>query len=328
MNKNTPQVTEHVFKQSEQKLFLTIVGVSIIFIGKFLGALFTNSLALFSDSWHLLTDIASLILSFWGLKIGLKAADDRYTFGYYRFSILTALINNISLILISIYIFYKAIVRYFNPIDVQPEGMIIFSILGLLVNTIVVLNLRDNSNNMNVKSVFLHFLGDALSDIGVLIGGIVIYFTHLSGVDTLLSAILACLILKNSLKMTIECTKILLEAAPEEISIDEVKKSIKYLGGIMEVTDVHIWSLSKEILSMTAHVSIQECTIENCERKLHEIQHLLKDKFNIEHSTIQFEKCTCGSCFHSKPDHNYCCNMCIDKCKKEKNAITIQSTKI
>ena len=147
----------------------------------------------------------------------------------------------------------------------------------------------------------------------------IIYFTHLSGVDTLLSSILACLILRNAFKMTIECIKILLEAAPEEISIDNLKKSIKGLGGIVEVTDIHIWSLSKEILSMTAHISLKEYNIGNCEAKLHDIQHLLKDKFNIDHSTIQFERCTCGSCFHSKPDHKYCCNMCIDKCEYERN---------
>jgi len=321
MNKETPQSMYNVFKQSEKKLFFTIIGVSIIFIGKFIGAFVTNSLALFSDSWHLLTDIASLILSFWGVKIALKSANHKYTFGYYRFSILTALINNLSLILVSIYIFYKAILRYFNPVNVEPAGMIILSIFGLIVNTIVVLNLRNNSNNMNVKSVFLHFMGDALSDIGVLIGGIIIYFTHLPGVDTLLSAILACLILRNAFKMTIECVKILLEAAPEEISIDNLKKSIKDLGEIIEITDIHIWSLSKEVLSMTAHISIRGCSIENCEVKLHEIQHLLKDKFNIDHSTIQFEKITCGSCFHSKPDHKYCCNMCIDKCESGKHQI-------
>ncbi|EKQ57663.1 MULTISPECIES: cation diffusion facilitator family transporter [Clostridium] len=288
-------------------------------MGKFIGAFISKSLALFSDSWHLLTDIASLILSYWGVKVALKSANHKYNFGYYRFSIFTALINNLSLILISVYIFYKAILRYFNPVNVEPSGMIIFSILGLTVNTIVVLNLRNNSNNMNVKSVFLHFMVDALSDIGVLIGGIIIYFTHLPGVDTLLSAILACLILRNAFKMTIECIKILLEAAPEDISIDELKESIKDLGGIIEITDIHIWSLSKEILSMTAHISIKECNIENCESRLHEIQHLLKDKFNIDHSTIQFEKSTCGSCFHSKPDHKHCCNMCIDKCGDEKH---------
>jgi cobalt-zinc-cadmium efflux system protein len=323
MDEETPQSTGYVFKQSEKKILYTIIGVAIIFIGKLIGAFMTHSLALFSDSWHLLTDIASLVLSFYGLKIALKAANRKYTFGYYRFSILTALINNISLIAISLYILYKAVLRYFNPVDIQPVGMIVFSILGLVVNTIVVFNLRDSSNNINVKSVFLHFLGDALSDIGVLIGGIVIYFTHLSGIDTVLSAVLASLILRNAFKMIVECTNIFLEAAPEEISIDELKKSIKELGGIIEITDIHIWSLSKEMLSMTAHISIKECSIENCEEKLHDIQHLLKEKFNIDHSTIQFEKCTCGSCFHSKPDHNYCCNMCIDKCENEENKITL-----
>jgi cobalt-zinc-cadmium efflux system protein len=319
MNEKAPQSSDYGFKKSEKKVFYTAILVSIIFAGKFTGAFMTHSLALFSDSWHLLTDIASLLISFWGLRIATKPANCKYTFGYYRFSILTALVNNLSLIIISIYILYKAILRYFNPVDVQPVGMIIFSILGLIVNTIIVLNLKENSSNMNVKSVFLHFLGDALSDIGVLIGGVIIYFTHLSGVDTLLSSILACLILRNAFKMAVECIKILLEAAPEEVCIDDLKKSIKELGGIVEVTDVHIWSLSKEILSMTAHISLKEYNIGNCEVKLHDIQHLLKDKFNIDHSTIQFEQCTCGSCFHSKADHQYCCNMCIDKCEYERN---------
>lgn len=314
MKKEVPHLKTYKFKQNEKKIFFTFIGVLIIFICKFTGAFITNSLALFSDSWHLLTDIASLLISFWGLKIAAKAADYKYTFGYSRFSIFTALINNISLIIISIYIFYKGILRYFTPINVEPKGMIILSILGLAVNTLILLNLGDHSNNLNVKSVFLHFLGDALSDIGVLIGGIIIYFTHLSGIDTLISTLLACLILRNALKMTFECIKILLEAAPEGISIDDLKKSIKDLGGIIEITDIHIWSLSKELLSMTAHISIKENNIENCEKKLHDIQHLLKDKYDIDHSTIQFEHSTCCSCFHSKPDHKYCCNMCVDKC--------------
>ena len=290
--------------------------VSIIFVGKFIGAFVTHSLALFSDSWHLLTDIASLIISWWGLKISTKRANNKYTFGYYRFGILTALINNVSLIIISLFIFYQAILRYLHPVDIQPDGMIIFAILGLIVNTIIVTNLKDDSDNMNVKSVFLHFIGDALSDTGVLLGGIIIYFTRLSGVDTLLSAILACLILKNAVMMTFECVKILLEAAPENISINDVRKSIKNIENIEEVTDMHIWSLSKEVLAITAHVSVKHQDVITCEETLHKIQHLLKDEFNIDHSTIQFEHFTCSSCFHSKADHQNGCMMCIDKCEK------------
>lgn len=302
--------------KSKRKIFYTFMLVSIIFFGKFTGAIITHSLALFSDSWHLLTDIVSLIISWWGLKISTRRANSRYTFGYYRFGILTALINNVSLIVISLVIFYKAIQRYLHPVHVQPAGMIIFAMLGLTVNIIIVRNLRDNSNNMNVKSTFLHFIGDALSDTGVLLGGIIIYFTKLSGVDTLLSAILACLILKNAATMTVECVKILLEAAPENIPINDVRKSIKNIENVREVTDMHIWSLSKEVLAITAHVSVKEQNVTICEDTLHKIQHLLKEKFNIDHSTIQFEHFTCSSCFHSKEGHKGNCMMCIDRCEQ------------
>lgn len=310
------ETTDSGLLKSRRKILYTFILVSIIFAGKFTGAFVTHSLALFSDSWHLLTDIASLIISWWGLKISTRRSNEKYTFGYYRYGILTALINNVSLILISLFIFYKAILRYLHPVDIQPAGMIIFAILGLTVNIIIVTNLRDNSNNMNVKSVFLHFIGDALSDTGVLLGGIIIYFTKISGVDTLLSAVLACLILKNALTMTFECVKILLEAAPEGISINSVRKSMKKIENVREVTDMHIWSLSKEVLAITAHVSVRHQDSIICEETLHKIQHLLKEEFNIDHSTIQFEHSTCSSCFHSKADHKNNCMMCIDRCEE------------
>lgn len=287
--------------KSEKKVLFTIILVSIIFIGKFSGAFITNSLALFSDSWHLLTDIAALIISWWGLKVSSKPATIKYTFGYYRFSILTSLINNISLILISIYIFYKAVLRFMHPSIVKPEGMIIFSILGLTINCIIVFGLKGSTQNLSVRSVFLHFVGDALSDMGVLIGGIIIMFTHTIGVDTLLSSILACLILKNAVSMTIECVKILVEAAPENISITEIRNEISKLEGVVSVTDLHVWSLSAEIVAMTAHVCLKEQSLSSCDDILQRIQNLLNNKFSIKHSTIQIEYNKNGSYCHNEP---------------------------
>lgn len=275
--------------KSERKVLFTVILVAIIFVGKFSGALLTNSLALFSDSWHLLTDIAALIISWWGLKVSSKPATSKYTFGYYRYSILTSLINNVSLIVISLYIFYKAVLRFIHPSIVKPEGMIIFSILGLIINCIIVFGLRGSTQNLSVRSVFLHFLGDALSDMGVLIGGIIIMFTHTVGIDTLLSSILACLILKNAVTMTIECVKILVEAAPENISINEIRNEISKLEGVVSVTDIHVWSLSAEIVAMTAHVRLKDQYISRCDNILQRIQNLLNHKFAIKHSTIQIE---------------------------------------
>lgn len=302
--------------QSERKLLISILLVSFILVAKFVGAFLTNSLALFSDSWHLVTDLASLIISWFGLKASLKPATYKHTFGHYRHGILTALINNISLIFISIFILYKAVGRFLHPVAIEPKGMMIFAILGLAVNTFIILNLKDN-HNMNVRSAFLHFMGDALADIGVLTGGIIIYFTGWMGIDTLLSAMLACLILKSALKMTIECINIFLEAAPKNISIEQIKERIQSIEGVLAVNDVHVWSLSVEVLAMTGHICVQDCSLKECEEILHNIQHLLQDDFGIGHSTIQFESSPCSSCFHSKSDHGFSCNMCIDQCPEK-----------
>jgi len=247
--------------------------------------------------------------------VAQKAATYRYTFGYYRLSILSALINNVLLIAISLFIFYNAVIRFLHPVQVHPTGMIVFAILGLVINCMIVFNLHGKSNNVNVKSVFLHFMGDALSDLGVLIGGIIITVTGMYGADTLLSAILACLILFNAVKMAIECVSILLERAPSGIPIDELKQDMACVGGVVSVTDLHIWSLSAENVVMTAHVCLNAEKVRDCELILHNIQHFLKEKYQIEHSTIQFEHCTCSSCYHSKPDHQGKCPLCIDQCR-------------
>lgn len=305
--------------QSERKVFITLILVSCIFVGKFIGAFVTDSLALFSDSWHLLTDIASLIISWWGLKQARKSATYQYTFGFYRHGVLTALINNVSLIVISVFIFCKAIDRYLHPTHVDPGGMILLAIFGLILNSIIILGLRADTKNINVKSVFIHFLGDALSDCGVLLGGIIIFYTGLNGVDTLLSAILACLILGNALKMTMECIKILLEKAPSNISVEELIESLKQINGVVSVTDLHIWSLSMENIAMTAHVCFESAQVSDCEAVLHRMQDLLREKYGIDHSTIQFEHSTCSSCYHSKPNHCKHCSMCIDSCSDLQN---------
>jgi cobalt-zinc-cadmium efflux system protein len=300
--------------QSQKKIFISISLVGGILALKLCFAVFTNSLALFSDSWHLITDFASLIISWWGLKIATKQADSKNTFGYYRYSVLTALINNLSLITISLFIFYKAVNRFLHPVTVEPQGMIIVAIVGLIVNLAIIINLRQNTNNLNVRSAFLHFAGDALADLGVLLGGIVIIFTGWSKVDTLLSSILACLILKSAVKMTWECLRIFLESVPCHVSIKELRSSILAIDGVQGVTDIHVWSISQEVTAMTTHAWVTELNKEQTLELLHKIQHTCYEKFGVAHSTIQFEYCACSSCFHNRIDHKKQCSMCIDLC--------------
>ncbi|AFS79674.1 cadmium, cobalt and zinc/H(+)-K(+) antiporter CzcD [Gottschalkia acidurici 9a] len=304
-------------KNSEKKILQSMMFVLIVFMFKLVGGIFANSLALLSDSLHLITDFIALIISWIGLKMTSRAASHKYTFGYYRHSILTALINNILLIAISVFILYKAVVRYLNPVPVESTLMIFFSVLGVIVNTLILLILKENNDNINVQSAFLHFVGDIIGDISVLIGATVIYFTGFNMIDTFLSAILSILILRSAIKMSYECIKIFLESAPSDISINEVCREIKSVSKVICVRDIHLWSLSKEVKAMTALVSIDEKDIKASEEIIHEIQHLLKEKFNIVHSTIQIESSPCSSCFHSKPDHRGKCNLCIDSLMKE-----------
>lgn len=304
-------------KDSEKKLLYSIILVGIVFISKFFGGLFSNSLALLSDSLHLITDIIALFISWIGLKASSKPANYKYTYGHYRHSILTALINNIFLIGISLYIGYRAVLRFFNPVSVEAGYMMFFSVVGIVVNGIILFSLGKDSTNMNVKSAFLHFVGDAIGDVAVLIGSIIIYFTGISGIDTILSGVLSILILRSAVKMAWECIKIFLEATPKGIDIDKVKESIKESNRVISVTDVHIWSLSQEVIAMTAHLCIKECSIEEGEKIIHEIQLLLKENYNISHSTFQLEHNRCSSCFHSTEDHSGKCSLCIDDCPKK-----------
>lgn len=300
--------------QSQKKILISISLVSLILAIKLGFAIITNSLALFSDSWHLITDFAALIISWWGLRVAGKQADYKNTYGYYRYAVLSALINNISLIAISLFIFYKAVDRFLHPVVVQPQGMIFVAIAGIIVNLLIVLNLRQSTNNLNVKSAFLHFAGDALADLGVLLGGVIIYFTGWSKIDTLLSSILACLILRSAVKMTLECLRIFLESVPSHISIGDLRSTVLAIDGVRGVTDIHVWAISQEVIAMTAHVWVKELSKEHTTDLLHTIQYTSYDKFGIAHTTIQFEYCSCSSCFHSKTDHQNQCSLCIDLC--------------
>ncbi|CEO89991.1 cation diffusion facilitator family transporter [Syntrophaceticus schinkii] len=144
--------------ENKRKMIWSLFLITVILIAKLTGAFFTRSLALLSDSWHLVTDLTSLLISYWGLRMAAIPATHKYTFGHHRHGIFTALINNFSLIAVSIFIFYKAVQRFLHPVTVEPKGMIILALLGLVVNCIIVINLKD-SKSLNIRSAFLHFLG-------------------------------------------------------------------------------------------------------------------------------------------------------------------------
>jgi len=299
----------------QNKMCLAALLTFLIFIIKLVGGYWTNSLALVSDAWHSLTDLLALLLSWWALRQSQKAATLKHTFGFQRFGILAALVNNISLLLVSFYIFYQAYLRFFRPQTIAIEGMLLLALLGLLTNGLIIWSLHGEEKNINIRSAWLHFVGDALASLGVLVGGMIIYCTEWLVADTIISAFIGLTILKTSWDMLVEIVHILLEGVPPHINILQLVADIKKMEGIKEVTDIHVWSLSSEEISMSAHICVENKAMADSSNILQKIVKILQEGYGISHSTIQLETAPCRELSNQSEDYN--CHLCLD-CHKKK----------
>jgi cobalt-zinc-cadmium efflux system protein len=259
-----------------------------MFLTQLIGGFLTNSLAILSDAWHLSTDLLALFLSWFAIKQTKKPANERHTYGYHRFSSLAALINGITLIGISLFIAYQSILRLFHPSYVHSAGMIGLAIVGFLATLCITLILKNNKENINIKSAFLHFLGDVLSYFSIIIGGIIIYFTDLYWIDPILSGIFALIIIRNAWKVTKEASLILLEAVPGNLSIPTIKKRLLNEPEIIRVLDLHVWALSNQHISLSTHLTIKDMEFHETGPLIHRIEEILYHEFGIAHTTIQF----------------------------------------
>ena len=260
-----------------------------LFIVEIIGGLITNSLAILSDAWHLLSDILALGISWFALWQATKPANKKLTYGYHRLGIFAAFINNLTLIGISGFIFYKAIQRLYHPQEVESLGMIYLAVLGVAVSALIVFFLRKEEQNINVKSAVLHFVGDVFSYAGVIIGGILLFLTNWLWIDALISMIFASIILRGALKMLLESIRILLEAVPEGFDIDEIKGVIKEVNGVYSVHDVHVWGISSDEIMLTAHLVVENISIEQSHQLLSNVKKEIRNKYKIWHSNFQLE---------------------------------------
>lgn len=271
------------------------------FAAKLIGGYMTNSLALISDAWHLLTDLLSLIFSWFAMRASNCPPTRWATFGFHRVGILAAFINNLSLIGISFYILYEAYLRLLHPETLETTGMLLLSLAGIAASAIIVIWVNQGAkNNLNMRSVWLHFAGEALASLGVLIGGIIIQFTNWFWIDTILSACLGLTILRGAVTMLQDITLILLEGVPSHLSIERIAESLVELPQVQAARDVHVWSLAEEKIAFSAHILLnRDIPLSQSEAILNEIKSLLSDKFNIYHINIQFELNECSDCHHS-----------------------------
>lgn len=268
-------------------LILTALGMGFEFIGGFL----SNSLALLSDAGHMLTHLFALGMSYFAILLAQRPSTKKRTYGFYRAEILAAFVNGIVLIFISLYLVYEAIRRFMSPEEIKVGEMLLVAGFGLVINGIsTVLLAKASLHDLNVRSAFLHEIGDMISSIAVVGVGIIIFYTHNYLLDPLISLFICVLIVIWAVRLIIESGNILLEATPAHLDIEEVIAVLKNeVPGIHEVHHVHAWTIASSMYSLTAHVVIEDCKLSSANELLEKIKNLLEERFNIEHTNIQFD---------------------------------------
>lgn len=268
------------------KLAMAITGV--YFAAEVIGGFLTNSLALLSDAGHMFSDIAALAMSLFAFQMARRPATMKRTYGYHRLEILAALINGLSLWLIVGVIFTAAYNRFFDPPEVQSEGMLIVASLGLAVNIAAgVILYGSHHESLNIHGAFLHVLGDALGSLGAIFAGLVMVFTGWYLADPLVSVFIGLLILYSSWNLIRESVSILMQSVPTGIDLEEVRMAIERIQGVQKVHDLHVWAVTSGIFTLSAHAVTDGN--EDFHRVLNEIEGMLRDRFRIEHTTIQLE---------------------------------------
>ena len=259
-------------------------------IAEIFGGLLGRSVALLNDAVHNLSDVPALGISWLAMRWAQRPADSERTYGYHRAGTLAAFTNAILLIILSLWLGYEAIERLRSPIQVVESWMIWTSIAALLVNGGITLALVRGHSDLNLRSILVHNFGDALSNIAIIIGAVVIGYTHAAWIDPLLGLAIGALVLYSSLGILRESANILLEGRPRETPVDEVARAILAIENVQEVHDIHVWCLGGDHLAMSCHARIPDMHMDECERILCAIQKKVADEFSIEHVTVQLER--------------------------------------
>jgi cobalt-zinc-cadmium efflux system protein len=265
------------------------------------GGLFANSLALLTDAAHNLTDVLALGLSWYAIQLTKRPSDSKNTYGQHRAGILVALVNSTTLVLISLGIFYEAYRRLVAPPEVRPRIMIAVGLLAVVINLFTALLVRRGSDgDLNLRSTFVHLMGDVASTIGAVIAGIIIFFTGANWLDPLVSVLIGLLILYSARGLLQETVEILLESTPRDVDLKSMVDDIMRVHGVLGVHDLHVWSLTRNLRTMSAHILTEDIPISAGARIQNEVNGLVAQRYNIAHATLQLE---CAGC---DPDVLYC----------------------
>jgi cobalt-zinc-cadmium efflux system protein len=273
--------------QSVLKLSMALTATYVV--ATFYFGVRAHSLALVSEAGHNVSDLLAILLSFAAVYFQTRPATDQKTFGYQRAGVLAAFVNALTLIVLAAWIGLSAIHRLYQPVTVQPHLMMVVAAAGVLMNGAIAGLLWKFSGDVNIRSVFLHMLGDTLSTAAVIAGGFAIAVTGAMWIDPVLSLIIAGMIVWSSVTIVRETLNILLEGTPSAVSLGQVRTALSGVPGVLNVHDLHIWSLGSSSHALASHVTIAEMPISECSSILDAINCALRDRFHITHTTIQFE---------------------------------------
>ena len=284
-----------------RRLVLSMAITITFVVAEAITGYFSHSLALLSDAGHNFADALALCFAWYGVWIARKPSTQRHTFGYHRVGILAALVNAVSLVVIALLIFWEAAGRLGNPGTVHSTPMIIVALIAIAMNTVISLWLRgDAATDLNVRSAYLHMVGDALSAVGVVIAGVVVALTARSIADSVVSCLIGVLILWSSWGILQESVNVLLESIPKGMDLDLVEQTIAGAPGVLAVHDLHVWTIGSGIIACSCHITVGEQSIRSGQDVLRAVNEELQHHFGISHSTIQVEVEGCD------PDDMYC----------------------
>lgn len=271
-----------------RRLKLALALSCIYFFAELIGGFLTNSLALLSDAGHMLSDIGALALSLFAFRIAKRPATVSSTYGYHRVEILAALFNGLTLWLIVGVIFAAAYNRFLDPPAVESYGMMVVASVGLLVNIVAgAILYGSHHHNLNLRGAFLHIVSDALGSVGAIAAGLIMLFTGWYVADPAISILIGLLILHASWNLVKESLSVLMQSVPKGIRLEDVQRCLEEVDGVSKVHDLHVWAVTSDIFTLSAHAVVENGG--DFHQVLNGIEEILKERFNIEHVTIQLE---------------------------------------
>jgi len=276
------QVQQHL----KVSLFVA-VGIALI---EFVGGLLSNSLSLISDAAHVLSDILAISLSLFAVTLAARQHIGSMTFGYHRAEVLASMANGILLCAISVWIFFEAYQKTFSPRPIDAQIVLTIAAIGLAGNIVIMKILRhDQDKSLNVKSAFSHIIYDIISSIAVISVGIITYFTGLYVLDPLVAFLIAGFIARSGYNIVKESSHILLEGAPAHINIEEIRDSIRKMEKVIDVHDLHVWTISTGMNALSGHIVVHDQMLSQADKVVQTINKVLSERYGINHTTLQVE---------------------------------------